>query len=65
MKPILQFLSTFLVQLGATNRARSLQFMLNTANDVIQLRRQAGASQVLIGNDDTLNFITLDCHCVF
>ena len=58
LKPVLQLVSSALLQGGSSKGAKAAKFMINTAEEVMQLRRQTGASQVLAG--DKLSLGSLD-----
>ena len=58
LKPVLQFVAGALIQTGSSEGAIAATFMMNMAEEVMQLRRQTGASQVFAG--DKLSLDSLD-----
>ena len=48
LKHVLQNFSEILLWAGGTKRGKAAQFIANAAKEVIQLRKQTGASQVLV-----------------
>lgn len=46
LSPVLRFVSKVLLRAGATEETKAAQFLIDTAEEVIRLRKQTGASQV-------------------
>ena len=46
LRPLFKIFRTLLIGSGTTEQAKAAQFMINTARNVIELRKQTGMSQV-------------------